>query len=60
MLSVMVVDDHPPILDVTRGCTIMFARDLRLAGQLRPGKLSDVLQKSSFDAIVLDYDLPEI
>ena len=40
------------------GCTGAFARDLR-CGQLSLGN-SDVLQKSSFDAIVLDYDLPEL
>ncbi|MGA8378164.1 MAG: response regulator, partial [Methanoregula sp.] len=59
MLSVMVVDDDPAILDVTR---LVLERSHEIS--VRPVSSSrealDVLQKSSFDAIVLDYDLPEI
>jgi PAS domain S-box-containing protein len=59
MLSVMVVDDDPAILDVTR---LVLERSHEIS--VRPVSSSrealEVLQKDSFDAIVLDYDLPEI
>lgn len=59
MLSVLVVDDDPAILEVTQQ---VLERSHGIS--VKPVKSSrdalEILQKDSFDAIVLDYDLPEI
>ena len=59
MLSVLVVDDDPAILEVTRQ---VLERSYDIT--VKPAKSSKealaILQKNSYDAIVLDYDLPEI
>lgn len=59
MLSVLVVDDDPAILEVTQ---LVLEKSSEIA--VRPAHSSKealgILQKDTFDAIVLDYDLPEI
>lgn len=59
MLSVLVVDDDPAILEVTQ---LVLEKSPDIA--VRPARTSkealEILQKNSFDVIVLDYDLPEI
>lgn len=59
MLSVMVVDDDPAILEVTQ-LALERAHEISVFPVSLPERLLAVLQKSSFDVIVLDYDLPEI
>lgn len=59
MLSVLVVDDDPSVLEVTR---LMLERaddiTVKPAGSSR--EALEALAKERFDTIVLDYDLPEI
>ena len=57
MLSVMVVDDDPAILEVTQ---LVLERSHEISVKpVGPSREAlEVLQKSNFDVIVLDYDLP--
>jgi len=59
MLFVMVVDDDPAILEVTQ---LVLERSHEISVKpVDPSREAlEVLQKSNFDVIVLDYDLPEI
>ncbi len=59
MLSVMVVDDDPAILEVTQ-LALERAHEISVLPVSSSREALNVLQKSSFDVIVLDYDLPEI
>lgn len=59
MLSVMVVDDDPAILDVTR-LVLERSHEFTVCPVSSSREALDLLDKNSFDAIVLDYDLPEI
>jgi len=59
MLSVMVVDDDPAILDVTRQ-VLERSHEIVVNPVSSSREALDILQKNRFDAIVLDYDLPEI
>src|SRR5208337_3962365 len=59
MLSVMVVDDDPAILDVTR-LVLERSHEISVKPVSSSREALDVLQKNMFDAIVLDYDLPGI
>src|SRR5208337_295091 len=59
MLSVMVVDDDPAILEVTQ-LVLEQSQEISVKPVSSSREALKVLQKSSFDAIVLDYDLPEI
>ena len=59
MLSVMVVDDDPAILEVTQ-LVIERSHEISVKPVSSSREALEILQKSSFDAIVLDYDLPEI
>lgn len=59
MLSVLVVDDDVALLEAMRAflCRVRKA-DVRVARTSREGL--SILSTSRFDAIVLDYDMPEI
>ncbi len=57
MLSVMVVDDDPAILEVTQ-LALERAHEISVLPVSSSREALNVLQKSSFDVIVLDYDLP--
>ncbi|MFZ1897186.1 response regulator [Methanoregula sp.] len=59
MLSVMVVDDDPAILEVTQ-LVLERSHEISVKPVSSSREALEILQKSSFDAIVLDYDLPEI
>jgi len=59
MLSVMMVDDDPAILDVTRQ-VLERSHDITVRPVSSAREALDLLDKNNFDAIVLDYDLPEI
>ncbi|HVP97172.1 response regulator [Methanoregula sp.] len=59
MLSVMVIDDDPAILDVTRQ-VLERSHEIIVHPVSSSREALDVLQKNRFDAIVLDYDLPDI
>jgi len=59
MLSVMMVDDDPAILDVTRQ-VLERSHEITVRPVISAREALDLLDKNSFDAIVLDYDLPEI
>jgi len=59
MLSVMVVDDDPAILDVTR-LVLERSHEFTVRTATTSQEALEVLQKNNFDAIVLDYDLPGI
>ncbi|HNX18219.1 MAG TPA: response regulator [Methanoregula sp.] len=59
MLSVLVIDDDAAVLDVTR---LMLERsdDITVKPVSSSMEALKILQNDHFDAIVLDYDLPEI
>jgi PAS domain S-box-containing protein len=59
MLSVMVVDDDPAILEVTQ-LVLERSHEISVKPVGSSREALEALQKSSFDVIVLDYDLPEI
>ncbi|ABS56464.1 putative PAS/PAC sensor protein [Methanoregula boonei 6A8] len=59
MLSVMMVDDDPAILDVTRQ-VLERSHEITVRPVISAREALELLDKNSFDAIVLDYDLPEI
>ncbi|MFA7694790.1 MAG: response regulator [Methanoregula sp.] len=59
MLSVLVVDDDPAILEVTQQ-VLERSHEISVKPVHSSKDALEILQKDSFDAIVLDYDLPEI
>ncbi len=59
MLSVLVVDDDPAILEVTQQ-VLERSHEISVKPVSSSREALDILQKNMFDAIVLDYDLPEI
>jgi PAS domain S-box-containing protein len=59
MLSVLVVDDDPAILEVTRQ-VLERSHEISVKPISSSREALDILQKNIFDAIVLDYDLPGI
>jgi CheY-like chemotaxis protein len=59
MLSVLVVDDDPAILEVTQQ-VLERSHEISVKPVSSSREALDVLQKNMFDAIVLDYDLPGI
>ncbi|MFA5237230.1 MAG: response regulator [Methanoregula sp.] len=59
MLSVLVVDDDPAILEVTQQ-VLERSHEISVKPVISSKDALEILQKDSFDAIVLDYDLPEI
>lgn len=59
MLSVLAVDDDPAILEVTQ-LVLEKSHDIAVTPARSSKEALDILQKDRFDAIVLDYDLPEI
>ena len=59
MLSVLVVDDDPAILEVTQQ-VLERSHEISVKPVSSSREALDILQKNMFDAIVLDYDLPGI
>jgi CheY-like chemotaxis protein len=59
MLSVLVIDDDPAILEVTQQ-VLERSHEISVKPVSSSREALDVLQKNMFDAIVLDYDLPGI
>lgn len=59
MLSVLVVDDDPAILEVTQQ-VLERTHEISVRSVSSSRDALEILQKDSFDAIVLDYDLPDI
>ncbi|MEN6396599.1 MAG: response regulator [Methanoregula sp.] len=59
MLSVLLVDDDPAILEVTR-LVLEQSQDLSIEPVSSSREALVSLTKNHYDAIVLDYDLPEI
>ena len=59
MLSVLVIDDDPAILEVTQQ-VLERSHEISVKPVSSSREALDILQKNIFDAIVLDYDLPGI
>jgi len=59
MLSVLLVDDDPAILEVTR-LVLEQSRDLSVKTVSSSREALELLTKNRYDAMVLDYDMPEI
>jgi CheY-like chemotaxis protein len=59
MLSVLVIDDQKPMLEVIRLFLERFG-NMNVKAALSAKEALEILTSSSFDAMVVDYDLPEI
>ncbi len=59
MLSVLVIDDQKPMLEVIRLFLERFG-NMNVKAALSAKEALEILMSSSFDAMVVDYDLPEI
>jgi DNA-binding response OmpR family regulator/regulator of sirC expression with transglutaminase-like and TPR domain len=59
MLSVLVIDDQKPMLEVIRLFLERFG-NMNVKTALNAKEALTLLMSSSFDAMVVDYDLPEI
>jgi len=59
MLSVLVIDDQKPMLEVIRLFLERFG-NMNVKTALSAKEALELLMTSSFDAMVVDYDLPEI
>jgi DNA-binding response OmpR family regulator len=59
MLSVLVIDDQKPMLEVIRLFLERFG-NMNVKTALSSKEALGILMSSSFDAMVVDYDLPEI
>ncbi len=59
MLSVLVIDDQKPMLEVIRLFLERFG-NMNVKTALSAKEALELLTSSSFDAMVVDYDLPEI
>jgi DNA-binding response OmpR family regulator/Flp pilus assembly protein TadD len=59
MLSVLVVDDQKPMLEVIRLFLERFG-NMNVKTALSAKEALELLMSTSFDAMVVDYDLPEI
>ncbi len=59
MLSVLVIDDQKPMLEVIRLFLERFG-NMNVKTALTAKEALELLMSSSFDAMVVDYDLPEI
>ena len=59
MLSVLVIDDQKPMLEVIRLFLERFG-NMNVKTALSAKEALELLMSSSFDAMVVDYDLPEI
>lgn len=59
MLSVLVIDDQKPMLEVIRLFLERFG-NMNVKTALSAKEALELLMSSSFDAMIVDYDLPEI
>lgn len=59
MLSVLVIDDQKPMLEVIRLFLERFG-NMNVKTALTAKEALEILMSSSFDAMVVDYDLPDI
>ena len=57
MLSVLVIDDQKPMLEVIRLFLERFG-NMNVKTALSAKEALELLMSSSFDAMVVDYDLP--